>query len=237
MSAASEVTVSRRRVAAGVAGALPLVALAIVVTVVERPFAPRRVPAPAPRRAAVAIRDDVIPFQKWGTHTFTLPYLEDGYQSVAYFTETRADDRRDAFLAAIREAAASNDEVDVFLLAHGNQFVQWVGSLDPAVTGKLRLVYNTGCGDASQSARWLAMGADAYVGHVGESESPIFYVYFLRRWNAGWPLDAAVEDANGETARVLGLLAYVGVPRERVAEMIEGSRAVRVGAGDLRLAG
>ena len=236
MSAGPEGDAVRRRVAAIVAIALPLVALLLVATVVERPFAPRRLPA-APRRAAVAIRDDVIAFQKWGTRTFTLPYLAHGYEHVAYFTQTRDDDRRDAFLAAICEAAAANDEVDVFLLAHGNEFVRWVATLDPAVTRKLRLVYNTGCGDASQSERWLAMGADAYVGHVGESESPIFYVYFLRRWNAGWPLDAAVDDANAETARVLGLLSYVGVPPERVAEMVDGSRALRVGAGGLRLEG
>jgi hypothetical protein len=228
---------TRRRAAAIVAAALPALALALLWVVVERPLAGRHVPATAARRAAVAIRDDVIPFQKWGTRTFTLPYLESGYTSVAYFTESRGDDCRGAFLTAIVRAAEANDEVDVFLLAHGNEFVGWVATLDPAVTRKLRLVYNTGCGDASQSARWLAMGADAYVGHVGESESPIFYVYFLRRWNAGWPLDAAVADANAETARVLGLLAYAGVSRERVAAMIDGSRAVRVGAGDLRLEG
>ena len=228
---------ARRPLALGVACALPAVALALVATVVERPFVSRGSAAVAPRRAAVAIRDDVIPFQKWGTRAFTLPYLERGYTSVAYFTQSPRDDRRDAFLAALRAEAEANDEVDVFLLAHGNAFVGWVATLDPAVTHKLRLVYNTGCGDASQAGRWLALGAKAYVGHEGESESPIFYVYFLRRWNAGWPLDAAVDDANAQTARVLGLLAYAGVSRERVAEMVAGSRALRAGAGDIRLEG
>jgi hypothetical protein len=236
VSGATELA-GRRRAAAAAAAALPALALVVLVAAVERPFLALRAPGAAPRRAAVAIRDDVVPFQKWGTRAFTLPYLERGYASVAYFTESDRDDCRDAFLAAIASAAAANDEVDVFLLAHGNELVGWVATLDPAVTAKLRLVYNTGCGDASQAARWLAMGADAYVGHVGESESPVFYVYFLRRWSAGWRLDDAVADANAETARVLGMLEYSGISRERVDAMVAGSRAVRVGAGDLRLEG
>jgi hypothetical protein len=230
------VTAGRRRAtAAAVALALPAVALTLVVTVVERPFAPPRRPDGAARRAAVAIRDDVVPFQKWGTRAFTLPVLERCYDRVAYFTQTSTDDRRDELVACLTRAAEVCDSIDVFLLAHGNRFVDWAAALDPSTTSKLRLVYDTGCGDATQAARWLALGADAYVGHVGLSQSPVFYVYFLRRWAAGWRVDAAVASANAETERVLRIVGPVGLDRAGVEDLVDGSRAVLAGDENLRI--
>ena len=69
---------------------------------------------------------------------------------------------------------------------------------------KLRLVYNTGCFDAAQNQKWLELGARTYVGHVGLSESPVFYVYFLRRWIRGGAIREIVAESNELTQRVLG---------------------------------
>lgn len=227
----------RRRLAAFAAVLLlPLASVAVLAVLVERPFAPVTRPA-GPRRAAVAIRDDVVAFQKWGSRAFTMPYLERVYDRVWYITANGRDDGRVALVAALDEAARSAEVVDLFLLAHGNGYVRWVTPLDASVTSRLRLVYNTGCGDADQAPRWLALGADAYVGHVGESGSPVFFVYFLRRWAAGNSLGAAVDTANAATAEGLARLSWFGVSHDRTARWAEGSRAVRAGPPELRIGG
>jgi len=231
----SEAQVDRRRLALFVALSLPLASLLVVASAIERPFVPVRRSASNERRAAVAIRDDVIPFQKWGTRLFTLPSLESAYERVSYFTQTAADDRRAAFVEAIRVSANACDVVDVFLLAHGNRFVDWVAALEPAVTAKLRLVYDTGCGDVAQAERWIALGADAYVGHVGLSTSPVFYVYFLRRWVAGRQLATAVQDSNGAAETILRVAAPPFVGRDGVDALVAGSRAELAGRGELSI--
>jgi hypothetical protein len=225
----------RHELALGAAATLPVAALLTILTLVEGPVLTWSVAAGRPRRAAVAIRDDVVPFQKWGTRAFTLPYLDRQYERVHYFTQTSTDDRREAFVAAIVEAAGAHDTVDLFLLAHGNHYVAWLEDLAPDHARKLRLVYNTGCDDASQASRWLALGADAYVGHVGESQSPVFFVYFLRRWSAGWKVSDAVSKANAETATVLSRTTLFGVDAASAATMVEGSRAVCEGASGLTI--
>jgi hypothetical protein len=228
----------RHRLALSVAAALPAIALVALMGLVERPLALLTIVEGRTRRAAVAIRDDVIPFQKWGTRAFTLPYLDRQYDRVDYFTQTSADDRRGAFVVAVAEAARTHDSVDLFLLAHGNHYVEWLDELAPESARKLRLVYNTGCADASQAPRWIALGADAYVGHVGESQSPIFFVYFLRRWSAGWNLADAVSEANVETAAALRRLprtTLFGVDATSAEAMVDGSLAVCTGASDLTI--
>lgn len=58
-------------------------------------------------------------------------------------------------------------------------------------------MYNTGCGDAWQSAFWLGFGAESYVAHEGDqSISPIFYVHFLPRWGENFSLEEAVREVN-----------------------------------------
>jgi hypothetical protein len=226
-------TRSRRgRVAAAVALLLPLASLAAVWTLVERPCWPRPARRTAARRAAVAIRDDVVAFQKWGTRAFTLPYLERGYDRVWYFTSGPGRDGRAELGAAVAEAARSAETVDLFLLAHGNDYVATIEGLDRAATARLRLVYNTGCGDADEATRWRALGADAFVGHVGTSESPVFFVYFLRRWLAGDRLGEAVAASNAATARLLSPVAWA-----EGGESVDGTRAVLDGAADLTIGG
>lgn len=204
-------------------------ALAVVVALGDRPVPQRREPGPR-TRAAVALRDHVIPFQKWGTKLFTVPHLEEGYDHVAYLTQSGPGDKRDEVVAALEQALTRYDVVDLFLLAHGNRFVEWVEAIDPALRARLRLVYNTGCGGARQAEEWLAVGADVYVGHPAiQSISPAFYLFFLRRWTRGWPLVESVEAANRAAARRLG---WLGMDRG-----LTDASAVIVGRAGLWLGG
>lgn len=214
---------------------LPLISLVAVSVLVERPFILSTTRTPHAPRAAIAIRDDVIAFQKWGTRSFTFPALERGYDRVWYFTESEGNGARADFVTAVAKACSAYGTVDLYLLAHGNRYVDAIAALGPERTSALRLVYNTGCGDADQSSRWLAIGADAYVGHVGVSQSPVFFVYFLRRWVAGVALNDAVVEANAETARVLGVVARFGLSAADTAELIADTSAVCTGTGSMRI--
>jgi hypothetical protein len=218
----------RRRLALIATPLLAVLCLSLVVGFADRPLGRRSAPEAGRTRAAVAIRDHVIPFQKWGTKLFTLPLLEEGYDDVFYFTQEFPGDRRTELATALTRALTEHDDVDLFLLAHGNRMVDWARGIDPALLGKLRLVYNTGCGGAIQAEEWLGLGADTYVGHRAvRSVSPAFYFYFLRRWVRGWPLEEAVGDANDASARRLGWFGVAGGDYD--------ASAVIVGKSDLWL--
>ena len=184
-------------------------------------------------RAAIALRDHVIPFYKHGTKLFTLPALERSYGEVRYLTQRHRGDRRQEFLAALDDLLARHEQVDIFLLVHGRgPYVHWLRQLDRDRLARLRLVYSTGCGDTAQADDWLALGADAYVSHPGRlSISPIFYVYFLRRWLQGLPLDQAVAEANERTAPRLAPIAQLIA----MEHLVDHTRAGRFGDGTLQI--
>ncbi|HLU65521.1 MAG TPA: hypothetical protein VKZ63_04570 [Kofleriaceae bacterium] len=220
----------RRRLALLVTPLLAAAALALVVLAGDVPVLRARSLDTGTTRAAVALRDHVIPFQKWGTKLFTLPHLEEGYDRVYYLTQAYRGDQREELIRALDDALRTHDQVDLFLLAHTNELFTWTGSLDPALRRKLRLVYNTGCGDAWQARTWLSLGADAYVGHPAmKSMSPAFYFYFLRRWVRGHELAAAVDAGNRAAARRLGWLGLSGGATD--------ATAVVAGRGDLWIGG
>lgn len=221
----------RRRLALVLTPLAAAAALAIVVTVGDRPILRQRSLDTGITRAAVAIRDHVIPFQKWGTKLFTLPHLEDGYDRVYYLTQEGYGDKRFELEYAIEDALRHYDQVDIFLLAHGNRFIDWIADVDPALRRKIRLVYNTGCGGASQGEMWLAVGADAYVGHPAiHSLSPAFYFYFLRRWVRGYSLADAVAEANRAAARRLDWFGQAG-PLTDATALIAGRTDLWLGGG------
>src|SRR5687767_14151547 len=149
--------------------------------------------------AAIAIRDHVPEYQKWGTKKFSLEFLEPAYAHTRYFTEHHRGAEHRAFVVALRGALERYQAVDIFLLAHSNRYIEWVGEIEPELRAKIRLVYNTGCADAEQGSEWLALGAKTYVAHGGANIAPIFYYYFLPDWARGTELGAAVADANART--------------------------------------
>lgn len=197
-----------------------------------------------PRVAAVALRDAVPGYQQWASERFTVPLLEDAYDAHTYLTATPTDSRETDFLDALRRHAASADAVDVFLLAHGNRYDAWAAKLDPATRAKLRLVYNTGGGDASQGPHWLAVGAKAYVGHPGTNVAPVFYQSFLRGWAKGGVLKDVVKDANAETrtsltngltVTALEVVERAGGPKLNASTLWRGTEARLDGDATLRL--
>jgi len=226
---------SRRRFASLVVVLAPLLVLALLATQIERPFW-RFSPVPRQeRRAAVALRDSASPLEQWASRTFTLPYLERHYARAYYITDFPDMDARDAFVSSVQAALAQYEAVDIWLLAHSNDYIDWVATIDPALRQHIRLVYNTGCYDEVQAATWLRLGAVAYVGHPGESWSPVFYIYFLRRWSLGKRLDVAVSESNTQMSRTLGWMGRLPGIVAGPQELYEESRASCYGRCDITI--
>jgi len=201
-------------------------------------------PGPGARHAVVVLRDHVPRYQKLASEQFTLHYVEDAYDECAYLEATATDAGKTRLLDALTAAAKANDTVDLVLLAHGNRYDDWVASLDGATRAKLRFVYNTGGGDASQGPAWLALGARAYVGHPGGNVAPVFLAHLLPRWVDGTRLDDAVDAANKQTKAdldstaasvVTSVLAALGGPKTNTARLWAGTEAQLYGDGSLTL--
>jgi len=216
---------------------LPGVAYAAVVALTDRVFWDTSVPPGKKQRAALAIRDNVIPFQKWGSKQFTTPYLDRSYGTAWYFTQTDSEDCKQAFLARLNEALQRYSVVDLFLLAHGNQFILWVAELPPQQRRRIRLVYNTGCRDLKQGPAWLQLGARAYVGHPGDSASPVFYFYFLRRWTRGATLREVIDESNGLMCSTLARAEFSSFGVLDASRVSQESEAFCYGDGGLQLQG
>ena len=193
-----------RWVALAWSAALLLGPLGLLWAWTDPPMLPRAVEG-RPSRAALALRDRVVPFQMWGTALFTEPQLGRAYGEVRYFGQRAPGEDWEAEVTrALEDLLRRHERVDLFLVSHSNRYHRWVERLDPALRARLGLVYNTGCEDLDQSGRWIELGADAYVGHPGLSASPVFYFYFLRRWTRGAPLDEAVGQSNAQMEAALG---------------------------------
>jgi len=147
--------------------------------------------------AAIAIRDNVISFQKYGTRLFSLPYMNKYYSDVRYFTENYPDEHHSTFIVQLNELLSQHDSVDIYLLAHSNLYYSWVNEIDEAKRKKIRLVYNTVCSGALQKNEWKDMGVKYYVAHESsQSISPVFYFYFLRRYTNGQSITEAIKNSN-----------------------------------------
>ena len=219
-----------------VAITIPVAALLTIFIAAGAILPPTGVVAGRESRAAVAIRDDVTPFQKWVTRAFTYGQLTANYDHVEYLTQESDDPKHSAFVTALEAALERYDAVDLFLLAHTNRYIDWVSEIDPDLRHRIRLVYNSGCQGTSQADDWLDTGAGVYVGHPGESESEIFYVYFLRRWLRGSSVHNALEASNRDTHAFLILsrrLLFAGRPLD---ELWTETRAAVVGEDDTTVA-
>lgn len=217
-----------------IAALLPCMAYAIVVALTERVFWNTQAPPGKEGRAALAIRDNVSPFQKWGSRQFTQPYLESYYDSAWYFTQTHRGDCKDDFISTLDTALQRYPVVDIYLLAHSNQYIDWVAKLPPERRNHIRLVYNTGCRDLRQGPGWLSLGAKAYVGHPDVSASPVFYFFFLRRWTRGATLQEAIGESNNLMGVNLARAEVLSFGNLNAAEIRLASEAFCYGDGQLR---
>ena len=106
--------------------------------------------------AAIAIRDNVIPFQKMGSRLFTVSYLQKKYDHYIYMTQYEEMDKREAFTDSLYGFLKNYDSVDVYLLAHSNYYYSWLDTFPKNLLKKIRMVYNTGCGNSNQTYIWLS---------------------------------------------------------------------------------
>ena len=158
-------------------------------------------PTAGPRRrgeAAIAIRDVVPGYQQLFTERYTVPRLEAAYERAWYFTEHPGRLQREQLYQALDEATRQYAHVDLFLLAHGNRYIDVVARLPASQRGRLRLVYDTGGGSARQGPEWKALGVSTFIGHPGGNVAPVFYLSFLPEWLKSQ--DAAKARAAGDDA-------------------------------------
>ncbi len=221
--------------AGAIAVLLPCLAYVVVVILTDRVFWDTTVPPGKEHRAALAIRDNVSPFQKWGSKTFTWQYLNRYYDAAWYFTQSDSEDLEQEFLSCLDKALQHYPNVDLFLLAHGNQIINWVAKLPVERRRRIRLVYNTGCYDLPQGPQWLNLGARAYVGHPGKSASPVFYFFFLRRWSRGYTIQEALAEANGLMRLTLKRIEPFSFGELEATRINQQSKAFCYGERQLRL--
>jgi hypothetical protein len=197
----------------------------IVVWFSDKPFAFRKNKDKKYTMAAIAIRDNVIPFQKLGSRLFTIPYLQKKYDHYAYFTQYSEVDKKEAFKDSLYYFLSKYDSVDIYLLAHTNFYYSWLDTFPKNLLKKIHMVYNTGCGNANQAFIWLTMGASSYIGHIGvKSQSPVFYFFFLRRLIFNKQIVNAVDDANIKTEQFFSTFSFLS-DKFKQTDMIEGSKA------------
>lgn len=231
----------KKACAAAIVLALACLAYALVVTVVgDGIFWDTSVPPGREQRAALAIRDHVTPFQEWGSKIFTWGYLNRYYDAGWYFTQSKGgkakkEDLREAFVSCLDHALEKYAAVDLYLLAHTNEYVEWVAALPAERRQRLRLVYNTGCHNLPQGTRWLELGADAYIGHPGVSSSSVFYYFFLRRWTRGGTLQEATDASNALAAKTFRQYEWLTFGRSDADWLIQESTASISGNAQLRL--
>lgn len=175
--------------------------------------------------AAISIRDDVIPFQKMGSRLFTVPYLQNNYDHFAYFTQYGKEDKKDSFVDSLYLFLNRYDSVDIYLLAHANYYFSWLDTFPKKLLSKIRMVYNTGCGNGDQSYIWLSMGVSTYIGHPGvKSQSPVFYFFFMRRLTANNDFRKSVDEANIKTEQFFSTYSFLS-DQLRQPGMMEGTKA------------
>jgi hypothetical protein len=187
-----------------------LVAFCFLTTLFLTDSPVSKLPTPTCKIAAIAIRDNVIAEQKYGTRLFSFPYLKKYYTDVAYFTQSNDSTYQQTFTEKLTELLVQNDSVDVYLLAHSNSYYRWFTDVDSNLRTRLRLVYNTGCSGAQQAHYWKELGARYYVAHESaESISPVFYFYFLRRFTNGHSLSESIYESNKAMHQKLKRIQFI----------------------------
>jgi hypothetical protein len=226
--------IDRPLLAVGVAIALPYLAFFLGLNSIEPPTREAFAPLNEHSRGAFVFRDNVSGMEKLGSKLLARSQLRPAYDELVYVTQ-RADRRHfdeSELLEPLRGLLQRHAVVDIFLFAHGNGFVEWIVTLPEELRQRIRLVYNTGCGGASQDRRWLAIGADAYVGHPGRSASSLFCLYFTRRWARGWSLERAVSSSNDMSWGRVKVMKWLGLDSKK-EDLWLGTRAEL--SGDLAL--
>jgi len=201
------------------------------------------------RAAALAYRDDhdgeVTKTQKFLSRAYTEPFLKKNYDNYWYFERKRGvNDRNDErFITTLTHALKNHEHVDVFILAHDNDIVNWLDLLPANLKRGLRFVYNSGCANGDQGPVWIKHGAKAYIGHADMSFSPFFYFYFLPEWSSGRPLSEAAANAMRKAVKTIKSAAvkpflrkYLRSHASSFEEMLKGTDTLSAGDMSIHLA-
>jgi hypothetical protein len=118
-----------------------VLALVAVGVLIDRPR-PAGEPARRDRRAALAIRDAVDPAEILLTWAFVAPRLERAYGEVRTVTEPQPFDgpSRERFVADFLDLAARYAEIDIYGLAHTNDYVTWLAQAPRAKVDVARVM-------------------------------------------------------------------------------------------------
>ena len=209
---------------------LPVCAVVVLMSVLDHPLGCIAATNEQSTRAALAIRDHVPAYQKYGTRLFTEKTLHDAYDEAVYLVESEYGHEHAELAPELTRLLERHASVDLFLLAHGNNYSDQLELVPSHLRHKLRLVYNTGCAGAGHADRWLQAGATTYLGHEADrSISPLFYLYFLRRWARGESLEAAVRSANERAGQRLSWLG-LSEPAYQATATVFGQESLWIGS-------
>lgn len=222
----------------GVTLVLPVLMFAGFAWLVDGPR-PAKEAVRRERRAALAIRDVVDPVEIAATWAFVGPRLARAYGEVRSVTEREDDggEGRRRFVADFRALAAACSEVDVYCLAHGNDYVDLLRDVPRELTARLRVVYNSGCNCGAQANDWFALGADSYVAHPGIASHAPFFFYFARRWWAGATLAEAAAAAQTQADAFFARLVPLGDDWREARDQVTRSPGTVHGDATLTLGG
>jgi hypothetical protein len=218
-----------------ISAGLFLIVTVLFIVATESPLSLHKPVRKKNHLAAIAIRDNVIPFQKFGTRLFTTSYLEKYYDTVFYFTEFSPGEKDSAFKAAVQFSTDHYNHTDIFLLAHTNFYHILLANLPKENAARIRLVYNTGCNGAGLGKFWTETGTTTYIGHIGTSYSPVFYFYFLRRWCNGSTIQEAVDESNRITAEKLMMYSLFLPDNTGLRKLIKETYALKTGCGNYKI--
>lgn len=197
--------------------------------------------------AAFAIVNNPPSPLQWGSYNFITPLLESYEEHDIFEPRVAARGRREidsaAFVQRLRLALGRRSVVDLFILAHGNDYYRLLDGIEPSLRQRLRLVYNSGCGDAHDARQWQLRGVRAYVSHPDYSMSPVFLNRFRTYWWSGRTLKEAVTLANERLHQVFverrgfDLLEawYLIVTRRRGEQAYRNTLATLFGEEDLTI--
>lgn len=143
---------------------------------------------------------------QWGSRNFITPLLESYEEHEIFEPQKRRSGPPEIDVQAIRQrlrqALERRAAVDLFILAHGNDYYRLLDPIEPALRQRLRLVYNSGCDNVRDAQQWQRRGVRTYIGHPNYSLSPIFLNRFRTLWWSGETVAAAVTRANEHLHRV-----------------------------------
>lgn len=141
----------------------------------------------------------------WEAREAAVSREQQAYQAANALWAAYKNQKKQNIREALQRLAENATTVDVWVFAHTNEeFQAFFGVESNSLIRKIRLLYNSGCRDASQGASMASLLPNgAYVGHVGNSSSPAYLPHFERAYFSGAAIETAVTQANQDLQREL----------------------------------